>query len=110
MTNPEGTEAKVKKDEEAPQPIYRIYKNAIEYVFQDPPTEEKYSGKSALTRKNVELFKTVREMILNRDNDRGRTLAVLYLKHKKEEVRLLAQDIISKEQKYEVVDRQTIEL
>ena len=90
--------------------IYRIYANAIEMVFQEAETDEKYSGATEIIRKNVELFKMVREMILNRDNDIGKKLAVLNLRHPKLSVRWCANEIATPTEEFEVVDRSHITL
>lgn len=90
--------------------IVRLYANCLEWVFQYPETEEKFSGWTEIVRKDINLLNDLREMVLNRDNDKGKTLAVLYLKHQKPSVRYLAHECSQKSWDWELEDRTNITL
>ncbi|MFW6311095.1 MAG: hypothetical protein ACOC1K_02545 [Nanoarchaeota archaeon] len=83
---------------------YRRYANAFEIAVQDYEDDECYKGWTALVRKDKKLLATVIDMIENRDNEKGKKLAVLNCKHPKPEIRYLC-DKIMKGEKFDVVDR-----
>lgn len=88
---------------------FRIYANAFESAVQDEDTDEAYGGWSDIIKQETDLLAMVKKMVLNRDNDEGRKMAVLLCKAKKESVRYIADKVMRREN-FDVEDRSKIEL
>lgn len=88
---------------------FRKYKNAFEMAVQTHEDEESISGWSDIVMKETDLLKNVIEMIDNRDNSKGKKIALLLCKHRKESIRFLADKIMKGEHIY-VEDRTSIAL
>lgn len=86
-----------------------MYKNAFETVCITENNDEYDAGWTDIIKKEKHIFKNIKKMVTDRKSQEAKTIAVLYYKHSKKSVRIIADKIINDED-FEIEDRTDISI